>query len=35
MAAEIFLDTGYAVALSSPSDSFHRQAVSLAGRDPA
>lgn len=28
--SEIFLDTAYAIALSSPHDSFHRQAVLLA-----
>ena len=28
--AELFLDTAYAIALSSPRDSFHRQAVLLA-----
>lgn len=28
---DVFLDTAYAIALSSPSDLFHRQAISLAG----
>jgi predicted nucleic acid-binding protein len=30
MEAEVFLDTAYAVALSSPPDQFHARAVELA-----
>lgn len=30
MKAEVFLDTAYAIALSSPSDLFHQQALHLA-----
>ena len=30
MKAEVFLDTAYAIALSSPNDLFHQQAVQLA-----
>jgi predicted nucleic acid-binding protein len=30
MEAEVFLDTGYAIALSSPNDQFHARAVDLA-----
>jgi hypothetical protein len=30
MKAEVFLDTAYAIALSSPNDLFHRQALALA-----
>jgi hypothetical protein len=30
MRAEVFLDTAYAIALSSPNDRFHRPAVQLA-----
>jgi len=30
MRAEVFLDTAYAIALSSPNDLFHRRAVQLA-----
>jgi hypothetical protein len=32
MRAEAFLDTAYAIALASPNDSFHPQAVRLADR---
>ena len=31
MRAEVFLDTAYAIALSSPNDLFHQRAVQLAG----
>jgi predicted nucleic acid-binding protein len=30
MRAEVFLDTAYAIALSSPNDLFHQRAVQLA-----
>lgn len=30
MKAEVFLDTAYAIALSSPNDRFHQRAVQLA-----
>jgi len=30
MKAEVFLDTAYAIALSSPNDLFHHRAVHLA-----
>lgn len=30
MRAEVFLDTAYAIALSSPNDLFHRRAIQLA-----
>jgi len=30
MMAEVFLDTAYAIALSSPSDLFHDRAIQLA-----
>ena len=30
MEAEVFLDTAYAIALSSPNDQFHARAVDLA-----
>ena len=30
MQAEVFLDTAYAIALSSPNDQFHARAVALA-----
>jgi len=30
MPAEVFLDTAYAIALSSPNDQFHARAVELA-----
>lgn len=30
MRAEVFLDTAYAIALSSPNDIFHQRAVQLA-----
>ncbi|MBI2365513.1 MAG: type II toxin-antitoxin system VapC family toxin [Deltaproteobacteria bacterium] len=30
MRAEVFLDTAYAIALSSPNDRFHQRAVELA-----
>jgi len=30
MRAEVFLDTAYAIALSSPTDLFHQRAVQLA-----
>ena len=30
MQAEVFLDTAYAIALSSPNDLFHQRAISLA-----
>lgn len=30
MPTEVFLDTAYAIALSSPSDQFHTRAVALA-----
>jgi len=32
MKAEVFLDAAYAIALSSSSDSFHQQALSLANQ---
>ena len=33
MRAEVFLDTAYAIALSSPNDRFHRPAVQDLGSD--
>ncbi len=30
MMAEVFLDTAYAIALSSPNDLFHHRAILLA-----
>jgi uncharacterized protein len=30
MPTEVFLDTAYAIALSSPTDQFHTRAVALA-----
>ena len=30
MVAELFLDTAYAIALSSPNDLFHQKALQLA-----
>ena len=30
MPTEVFLDTAYAIALSSPNDQFHTRAVALA-----
>lgn len=30
--AEVFLDTAYAIALSSPADQFHRRAIELAAQ---
>jgi predicted nucleic acid-binding protein len=32
MEAEIFLDTAYAIALSSPNDQFHPRGIELAGQ---
>jgi predicted nucleic acid-binding protein len=32
MPTEVFLDTAYAIALSSPNDQFHTRAVALAER---
>ena len=32
MQTEVFLDTAYAIALASPNDLFHPQAVLLADR---